>query len=173
MVEWKKIDEHPIKSGYRKIISKTFSLPNGKVAEFEIKDEGRSVCILALTKENNVILTKQFRAGPEKVLLELPGGGVTPDENLEEAIKRELLEETGYIGDIRFVGSLFNCAYSNRISNCFVGTNCHKIQDQQLDPAEFIEVVEMSLEQFRNHIRSGQLSDVASAYLCLDFLSLL
>lgn len=172
-MEWKKIDEHPIRDGYRKIISKTFIMPNGKEGDFEIKDEGKSVCALALTKDNAVILTKQFRVGPEKVLLELPGGGVMPDENLENAARRELLEETGYVGEMQYVGSSLTCAYSNRISNCFVATNCHRMQEQKLDPAEFIEVIEMPLAEFRHHVRNGQLSDVGSAYQCLDFLNLL
>lgn len=172
-MNWKKIDEHLVRDGYRKIISKTFIMPNGKEGKVEIKDEGRSVCVLALTKGNTVILAKQFRAGPEKILLELPGGGVMPDEDLEDAARRELLEETGYRGELQYVGSSLICAYSNRVSSCFVATNCHKLQEQKLDPTEFIEVVEMPLSEFRNHVRSGQLSDVGSAYQCLDFLKLL
>jgi hypothetical protein len=47
------------------------------------------------------------------------------------------------------------------------------VQEQQTDQDEFIEVVEMSLEEFRNHLRSGELTDIGTGYLGLDFLKLL
>ncbi len=36
-----------------------------------------------------------------------------------------------------------------------------------------MEVVEVSLEEFRDHLRSGQLTDVELGYLALDHLKLL
>ncbi|MDA2922794.1 NUDIX hydrolase [Patescibacteria group bacterium AH-259-L07] len=170
---WKKIKEEPFKTGFRKLIKKTFQLPNNRITDFDIKHEGPVACILALTEDNKVILTKQFRPGPEKILLELPGGDVDADETPEESIKREFLEETGHTGDIKFVGTSLDCAYSTRIRYNFVATNCRKVQDQNLEENEFIQVVEMSLDDFRKHLRSGELSDVEGGYLGLDFLRLL
>ena len=171
---WKKIDEKLIKDGWRKVISRTFILPNGKEQEFEIKKEIISVCVLALTKDNKVILAKQFRPGPEEILLELPGGAVDQGEAPEQAIKRELLEETGYTGDFKFVaGPILDDAYSTATRYCFVATNCNKIQEAKIDELESIEVVEMPLEDFREHLRSGQLTDIEVGYLGLDFLKLL
>lgn len=124
---------------------------------------------MAITKDQKVVLAKQFRPGPEKVFLELPGGGV----ETEEAIHRELLEETGYVGKIEFVCSVPLCAYSTGRRYVFVATDCEKIYDQKLDDSEFVEVEEMELNDFRNHLRNGQLSDVQVGYLGLDFLGLL
>ena len=55
----------------------------------------------------------------------------------------------------------------------FVVENCTQIQEPSPDDSEFIDVVLMSLDDFRNHLRAGQLSDVGSGYLALDFLDLL
>ena len=142
--------------------------------DFEVFKEGQSVCVLALTKENNVILAKQFRVGPEKDLMELPGGGVMVDkETKEQAIEREFLEETGYVGNFQYVASIPQDAYSTRLKHCFVATNCYKKQEPQSDDMEFVEVIEMTMSDFRKHLRSGQLTDIQVAYLGLDFLNLL
>ena len=170
---WKKIKEEPFKAGFRKLIKKTFRLPNNKIIDFDIKQEGPAVCVLALTKDNNVVLTKQFRPGPEKILLELPGGLIDKKESPEEAARREFLEETGYSGDFQLVGESLDCAYSTMVRYNFVATNCHKIQEQKLEDNEFAEVVEISLEDFKKHLRSGQLTDVESGYMGLDYLKLL
>ncbi|MFA5126977.1 MAG: NUDIX hydrolase [Patescibacteria group bacterium] len=170
---WKKIKEEPFKAGFRKLIKKTFQLPNNKIVDFDIKQEGPAVCVLALTKDNNVILTKQFRPGPEKILLELPGGLIDKNESPDEAAKRELLEETGYSGNFQLIGESLDCAYSTMVRYNFVAINCHKIQEQRLEENEFAEIVEISLGNFKKHLRSGQLTDVESGYMGLDYLKLL
>jgi len=173
LTPWKKLKQEPIKTGYRKIIRKTFEMPDGKTAVFDIKDESQVVCVLALTPEKNVLLVQQYRPGPEKILLELPGGGIEAGEAPEQAAARELLEETGFAGDLKAVVSSFECAYSSIERFNFVATDCRKIQDQKLDSTEHIEVIEMSLPDFRRHLQSGQLTDVEVGYLGLDFLGLL
>jgi ADP-ribose pyrophosphatase len=170
---WKKTSEQPFKAGFRKMINRVFILPNGKQCDFDIKNEGPAVCVLPLTKNNNVILTRQFRPGPEKIFLELPGGGLDNGEIPEQAARRELLEETGYKGDFEFVGTCFDCAYSTMKRYCFVAKNCEKIQEQKLDETEFIDVEEKTIEEFREILRSGEMTDVEVGYLALDFLGFL
>ena len=173
MEKWKKIKEESYKAGFRKMIKKFFILPNGKEMDFDIKHEGSPVCVLALTPDNNVVLAKQFRPGPEEVLLELPGGGSEEGESPLEAMERELLEETGYKGDMKEVTTCFDCAYSTCVRHCFVATNCVKVQEPQFDEGEFIEIAEIPLSEFRELLRSGCLTDVEVGYLGLDYLGLL
>lgn len=170
---WEKIKEEPFRAGFRKLLKRTFKLPNGKMADFDIKKEGPAVCILALTVDNKVILEEQFRPGPEKVILEMPGGVIEEGEEPIEAARRELLEETGYTGDLKIIGKSFDCAYSTMIRYTVVAQNCKKVQEQKLDDLEFIKVIEISLEDFRKHLRTGELTDVECGYLALDFLKLL
>lgn len=170
---WKKHDEKLIRDGFRKILSKTFTLPNGKIQDFEIKKESEVVCVVPITKDKKVVLAKQFRPGPEKIFFELPGGGMEGGESPKEAMERELLEETGYTGNIEFVCSIPIGGYSTGWRHVFAATDCEKVGEQKLDETEFVEVVEMTLEDFRNHLQSGQLSDVHVGYLGLDYLKLL
>ena len=172
-MKWKKLKEEEFKVGYLDIIKRTFQLPDGKTASFDIKKEGPAVCVLALTRENKVVLVKQFRPGPEKEVIELPGGCIDKGESPDCAIKRELLEETGYAGETKFVSTSLDCAYSTMLRYNFVAMNCRKIQEPRFKKIEFGKVVEMPLKDFRNLLRSGELTDVETGYLCLDFLGLL
>ncbi len=174
MEPWKKVDSELVFDKYRSVERRRFVLPNGKESDFYVQVSPRSsVCVLALTSKNEVILAKQFRAGPEAVLSEMPGGGMHSDEKPEVAAARELLEETGYSGEFQFVARCLVCAYSNDDRHYFVATNCVKTAEQKLDPNEFVEVETMPLADFRKYLRTGRMTDVPGAYLGLDYLGLL
>ncbi len=172
-LQWKKMKEITYRSGYRKMVKRSFELPDGKVTDYDLISSGKVVCVLALTKNMDVVLAKQFRPAQEKVLFELPGGGVDDDETPEQAIKRELLEETGYSGDFTFVCTSLQSAYDTLVRYNFVAINCEKIQEPALDEFEFIETVEMPLVDFKKHLRSGEMTDVATGYIGLEYLKLL
>jgi len=172
--DWQKLDSTKVYSGYRNIVRRNFKMPNGKTIDFDLVDEGSAVCVLALTPDKKVILAKQFRPAPEEILSELPGGGAKKDEDPMDAIKRELLEETGYTGEFQFVSTSWHSAYSTLKRYNFVATNCTKISGvDNPEEGEFTEVVLMPLEQFREHLRTGELTDMGTGYRCLDFLNLL
>jgi len=157
----------------RKIEKVMFELPDGKESDFYIKKEGPAVAVLALTKDNEVILVRQFRPGPKKILDELPGGYIDADEAPEQAGLRELQEETGYKGDAQFVATAYDCAYSTMERHCVVVTNCENVSEQKLDVTEFAEVVLVSLNDFRELLKSGKMTDVEIGYIGLDHLGLL
>ncbi|MCX7928790.1 MAG: hypothetical protein N2558_03870 [Patescibacteria group bacterium] len=49
-----------------------FRLPDGKETDFYIKKEDPAAVVLAMTRDNKVIVAKQYRQGPKEILLELP-----------------------------------------------------------------------------------------------------
>lgn len=159
--------------GYRSVLGKRYVLPSGLEREFEIKLEGPTAVVLALTPEQDVLLVREFRPGVEEVLLELPGGLVDEGEEPLEAARRELLEETGYAGDLEYAGPMVDCAYSTRIRHTFVARRCVKVQEPEPDEGESPELEFVSLNEFRKHVRGGQLTDVGPGYLALDHLGLL
>jgi ADP-ribose pyrophosphatase len=174
MIErWQKKDEVLLKVGWRSVLRRTYLLPDGRLADYDIKKEPKVVTILGINTEGSVILVRQFRPGPEKVLMELPGGGLENGELPEQAARREFLEETGYTGEFTLIGSSLDCAYSTMQRFNYVATGCSKIQEPDLDENEFMEVVLMSVPEFRAHLRSGELTDIETGYLGLDYLGFL
>jgi ADP-ribose pyrophosphatase len=57
------------------------------------------VVIVAVTRENRLLLVRQYRPAVAEVTLELPAGHIDPGETPEQAARRELLEETGHEAD--------------------------------------------------------------------------
>lgn len=174
ITKWEEISRELAFQKYNRRIEKViFRLPDGKESDFYIKKEGPAVGILALTKNNEVILVKQFRPGPNEILDELPGGYVDKEETPEQAAERELLEETGYKGKAQLVAEAFDCAYSTMKRYCVVVTDCEKIAEQKLDQTEFSQVIIVSLDDFKAVLRSGKNTDIEVAFLGLDYLKLL
>lgn len=55
--------------------------------------------VLPITADGRAILVRQYRPVVERTVVELPAGAVGPAEAPEDAARRELLEETGYVAD--------------------------------------------------------------------------
>ena len=172
--KWEELSREIVFEKYsRKIEKVMYRLPGGRESDFYLKKEGPYFCILAITPDKKVILAKQFRPGPNEVLLELPGGGIEEGETPEQTIGRELLEETGYKGKVELVTEAYDCAYSIAKRYCFVATDCEKVAEPQNTDSEITEVVLLSLSEFRKLLRSGKMTDVEVGYLGLDYLGLL
>ena len=168
--KWQELSREVVFENHRKIEKTVFRLPNGQENDFYIKKEGPAVSVVALTKGKKVILTKQFRPGPNKVLLELPGGYIDTDETPEVAIGRELAEETGYKGKLRLIAQCYDDAYSTMQRYCFIATECRKFKELQPKNNEFIEIVFLSITKFINLLRSGKMTDIEVGFLGLDYL---
>lgn len=172
--EWFEISREIVFKKFSRIIEKvTFRLPDNRTDDFYIKKEGPAVGIFALTENQEVILVKQYRPGPKKILHELPGGFLDLNENPEACASRELLEETGYRGDIKFITTCIDDAYSTMIRYYFVATDCKKINEIKRGTEEYIELQLLPIDEFKKILRKGELTDTELGFFALDYLNLL
>jgi ADP-ribose pyrophosphatase len=172
--KWKEESREEVFKKYGRAIDKViYTLPDGSQNDFYIKRETNSVGIFALTEDNQIILVQQYRPGPDEIIIDVPCGYIDHDELPEHAAARELLEETGYEGKISFVTATFVDAYSTIRRHCFVATNCVKKEEPKLDKTEFIEVVFMTIPEYRTHLKKGTSTYSPAGYLGLDHLGLL
>jgi ADP-ribose pyrophosphatase len=70
-------------------------LADGTIVDREVVVNKGAVVIVPVTASNEVRLVRQYRAGPQAWVIELPAGGLGPGEDPDVAAPRELLEETG------------------------------------------------------------------------------
>jgi ADP-ribose pyrophosphatase len=122
------------------------------------------VAVVALTDDGRVVLVRQFRPGPGKELLELPGGLVEPEESVEAAALRELLEETGYRADsVEVVMQTYLAAYATHVRHAVVARGCRQVDVPVPDEGEFVEPVTLPVGEFVGHVLTGQMTDVDMA----------
>lgn len=184
MNPWRKIDEKLTYDGYRKVLRKTFAMPDDTVTDFDTIKGADAVAVLAVTSDHKVVCFRQFRPGPEKILNELPGGGIEADDlkqsddnSIQEisliAAARELREETGYTAELEYIGSYYRDAYTNGLWHMVVGQNAVKSSQQQLDPTEFGELKLLALQDFKKELFAGNMTDTTCGYAGLNHLGLL
>lgn len=132
---------------------------------------GDWVNILPITPEGRCILIKQHRFGINKDTVEVPGGKVDPYEAPEDAIVRELEEETGYKTDnLVFLGSLpTNPALLTNEMHFFLGLDCYPEPDRTRFPEknEDIEIFTVSVNELKDMVQSGKINHCLSA-LCIS-----
>lgn len=117
------------------------------------------VTAVALTEDGRFIFERQYRHAAGLTMMEIPGGCVdATDKSLEEAIERELMEETGFrFKSIEYLGKTSaNPSTHSNWMHFFLATGGIKVSDQQLDPNEEIELHLLSLEEVKNLMKTGE-----------------
>ena len=149
------------------LIKEVYSLPNNRTITREkiVKNGGKdSVIIVATDSNGNYILTFQTRIN-DKIIAEFPSGYIEDGEDVIEAAKRELKEETGYVSDN--VTLLDNSYYSVGIDNsiCYVVRIKNSIKAFNVNPNENLTYGIFTEEELKyllnNNIMCGSLNKLA------------
>ena len=135
--------------------------PQGKIVDpYYVLEYAPWVNAVALTREGQVVLVRQYRHGLGKTINELPGGCMDPgDPSPEAAIRRELLEETGYGFDsVEQVCRISpNPSTQSNISYGFLALGGIKVREQHLDPNEEIEVLLITPGELNRMLQANEI----------------
>jgi 8-oxo-dGTP pyrophosphatase MutT (NUDIX family) len=171
-------DEVVYEGEFIRVIKRRFLDREGAVRMWEMverKIHGRIVAIAAITPRGELVLEKTFRVPLQASVFEIPAGLMDIEGETEEAaIRRELLEETGYTVDaveLLYEGP-FNGGLSTDEMAVYLGRNARKVGATALDAAEEIEVVLVPLQKLFEFLSSagGEKIDIKVAAL-IPFLA--
>ncbi|APH06995.1 NUDIX hydrolase [Bacillus weihaiensis] len=150
-------------------------LPNGKTSTREIVKHPGAVAIIALTKDNKIVLVEQFRKPLERTLVEIPAGKVEKGEDPETTAKRELEEETGYTCEKLepLISFYTSPGFADELVHLFIARDLVKLSEAaELDEDEFVEVMEVTMEEAQKLVESKRIYDAKTAF-AVQYLQLL
>jgi len=149
----------------------TVELPGGRQTTREIVEHEDCVAIVAVDDKDNVLLVKQYRKAVDKELLEIPAGGIDPGETPEDAVCREMREETGFLPrKVTRLGGFYSApGYSNEYLYLYLATDLVSSPLEAEDTAS-ISLVLVPVAQASGLIASGAIVDAKSIAGLLAFL---
>ena len=135
--------------------------PDGKIVDpYYVYEFPTWVTAVALTTDGKFIFEKQYRHALGLTMMEIPGGCVDDtDLSLEQAIARELKEETGYVFDnYEYMGRVSaNPSTNNNWLHMYLATGGVKTDQQQLDHNEDIEVNLLSVGEVKQLLKNNMI----------------
>ena len=134
-------------------------MPDGKIVdEYFVVELPESACALALTDNNEAVMTRQYRYPLDETILELPGGFIDKGEDAVTGMARELKEETGYeFEKVEYLGKVAaNPGVLNNYTHLFLATGGKKVTTQSLDHNEEIEVVMLPVREVRKMLQDNE-----------------
>ncbi|WP_411333328.1 NUDIX hydrolase [Metabacillus indicus] len=142
-------------------------LPNGKTSTREIIKHPGAVAVLALTKDKKLVMVQQYRKAMERVLVEIPAGKLEKGELPEATAKRELEEETGYTTQsLQHLISFYTSpGFADELVHVYYTDDLHVLEEKaELDEDEFVDVLEVTLEEAQQLIDEQRIFDAKTAY---------
>ncbi|MCR6106492.1 NUDIX hydrolase [Salipaludibacillus agaradhaerens] len=140
-------------------------LPNGNESKREIIYHPGAVAVIAFTKEEKLILVKQFRKALDKVIAEIPAGKLEKGEDPLECAKRELEEETGIVAHswTKLHSFYTSPGFANEIVHVYLAKDLNK-GTINLDEDEFVEKIEVTKEEAEKLIENEVIHDAKTLY---------
>lgn len=138
----------------------TVRLPDGREATREIVVHRGAVTAVPIVDTNKIIMVRQYRQAAGETLLEIPAGTLDPGEEPYKCAVRELKEEIGY--SPRKLTLMFRSylapGYSSEVLHTFLAEDLTRA-DARPDEDEFLEVVQIPLDEALDMIHSGDIKD--------------
>jgi len=126
----------------------------------EIVVHAGSAVIVPVFRDGTVALVRQYRHATDGYQLELPAGGVEPNETFEQAATRELEEEIGFrAGKIELLTEFYvSPGFLSEKMYVYLATDLTETA-QNLDEDELVEIVRIPLIEALEMTRDGRIQD--------------
>lgn len=137
--------------------------PKGTEAIREVVEHAPGVTIVPMDAQGMVILVRQFRTPAQQTLLECPAGTMEEGETPEQAVHRELLEETGYRAQrlVRLGGFWMSPGFCTEFMHAYLALGLEPGPAQQ-EADEDIQLERVPSSRIPDLVRSGQVQDAKS-----------
>lgn len=145
-------------------------LPDGQLSKREIVKHPGAVALIPVTDEGKIILVRQFRKALERTIVEIPAGRIEPEEDPQITAIRELEEETGLgTNDIAYVQTFATSpGFADEVIHLYVAKGLYTIDNPAAgDEDEFIDVLEVSIEEAEEMVAEGEIYDAKTAFAVL------
>lgn len=161
-MKWKTLSsEYLFNDRWFKVRKEVCETPQGKIVDpYYVYDFSTWVGALPVTEEGKIIMLRQYRHALGEVCYEIPGGCVDDtDKNFEEAIARELLEETGFsFSSYEYLGGISpNPSTNSNLLHMYLARGGKKIAEQALDENEEIEVLLLDMNEVKSLLRENKI----------------
>ncbi len=171
MAEYERIGRKLIHKG--KIVDfyeDTMKLPDGRTAEWDFIMHKGAAAIVPVDKDGKIVMVRQYRNACERYTLEIPAGGLNPEEDRKVAAARELEEETGYKAEnVKHLLDLYTTvAFCNELISIYYTEEIYPSK-QHLDEDEFVEVERHSVEDLVQMILNGTIQDAKTIAAILAY----
>ena len=141
----------------------TVQTADGRETTREIVEHSDCVAIIPIDDNDNVLLVNQFRKAVEKELLEIPAGGIDNGEGPEDAVRREMQEETGYLPrKVERLGGFYSTpGYCTEYLYLYLATDLTPSQLYAEDTAG-IRLIRVPVNEIPALLASGKICDAKS-----------
>jgi ADP-ribose pyrophosphatase len=149
----------------------TVRLPSGRETTREVVEHEEVVAVVAVDDKDKLLLVKQYRQPVSKELLEIVAGGIDPGESPEDAVRREMREETGFLPQkVQKLGGFYSApGYSTEYLYLYLATDLIS-SPLRAEDTENISLVRVPINQVRELITSGAIADAKSIAGLLTYL---
>jgi ADP-ribose pyrophosphatase len=167
---WKTLSSRAVyENAWIRVREDIAEMPDGKTTLYGVISTPAAVGVLPFIDSDHVVLVRQYRyVFGENNRWEIPTGGSQPGENLLEAARRELREETGYdAGQLEHLHTFYSSkSVMHEVAHLYLGRELVRVRVVP-DETEFLEVEVFPFEKVLDMVVQSEIRDAMSVIAVL------